>query len=83
MLYEAILKEALPGTSLVVASHHIFFKRDGVTDELPAADTLIFDHDIAKKIWGEKYLEVLASLAIEPAEARDALLHQLFTDRNQ
>jgi hypothetical protein len=76
-----MMKEALPGTTLVVASHHIFFKRDGVTDELPAADTLIFDHEIAKKIWGENYLMVLRRLACEPADRRDAVLKQLFEDR--
>lgn len=81
-LYAAILKEAIPGVSLVVASHHIFFKRDGVTDELPAADTLIFDHEIARKIWGGAYKEVLAYLSAEPPESRDALLRTLYENRS-
>lgn len=81
-LFSAIIKEALPGTTLVVASHHIFFKRDGVTDELPAADTLIFDHEIAKKIWGEDYLVVLKRLACEPPYRRDAVLKELFDNRS-
>jgi hypothetical protein len=77
-LYEAILKAAYEDVSLVVAGHHIFVRRADGNDELPAADTLIFDHDIAKKIWCGAYKEVLAMLAVEPAESRDELLKKLF-----
>lgn len=57
--------------------------RDGyqyqIVEEVPSADTLIFDHDIAIKIWGkDHYKEVLCKLASVPIEERDQLLHSLY-----
>src|SRR5690348_13154117 len=61
-LFKAIIREAC-GVKDVIIAHHLVYvneeQRDGFTyqvvEEVPSADTLIFDHDIAQKIWGEKW----------------------------
>lgn len=81
-LYERVLREALPDANLVVAgAHHIFVRSNGTVDEIPSADTLIFDHVIAYRIWGEGFREVLAQLASTPVPARDMLLEELLNSR--
>ena len=82
-LFEKIIREAYEGVTLVVAGHHIMFMQDGrsVPHEIASADTLIFEHEIAKRIWGEHYKVILTKLAVEPAASRDALLHKLYLER--
>lgn len=89
-LYKAIIKECF-GVKDVIIAHHLVYvvveQRDGfdyqIVEEIPAADTLIFDHDIAPRIWGEGWREVLTRLAMEPVETRDKLLHALFYSRRR
>jgi hypothetical protein len=54
-----------------------------VVEEYPAADTLIFDHDVARKIWGYEWAANLTALALEPTETRDALLAKLYYGRKK
>lgn len=89
-LFKAIITEAY-GADEVCPAHHLIYvkieKREGYPDsrhmdELPSADTLIFDHKVAKKIWGEEnYRDVLARLALEPTDTRDKLLGDLYYAR--
>ena len=89
-LYKAIIREAF-GVQDVIIAHHLVYvvveKRDGfdyqIVEEIPAADTLIFDHDIAKKIWGDSWQRVLVKLAMEPCETRDDLLASFYYGRIQ
>jgi hypothetical protein len=82
-LFAAMVREAYPDATLVVAGHHIFYRRDGhiSPEEIPSADALIFDHFIARKVWGDSYRDVLTQLALEPVATRDALLSRLFKER--
>jgi hypothetical protein len=82
-LFEAMLREAYPDVTLVVAGHHIMAMRQGkpLPIEVASPDTLIFNHYIAQKIWGDPYLYILAQLAASPPAERDALLRQLFYNR--
>ena len=82
-LFEAMLREVYPNVTFVAAGHHIMFMCEGLPlpGEVASADTLIFDHCIAQTIWGADYRNVLATLACEPAESRDALLHTLYYGR--
>jgi hypothetical protein len=82
-LFEAMLREAYPDVTLVVAGHHIMAMRQGkpLPIEVASPDTLIFNHHIAHKIWGDPYLYILAQLAAKPPAARDELLRQLFYNR--
>lgn len=87
-LYKAIIKECFNVTDVIVAHHMVYVtseKRDNfvytIVEEIPAADTLIFDHDVAKRIWGLNFKKQLTELACEPAETRDALLQKLYDGR--
>lgn len=77
-LFREMISVAYPDTTLVVAGHHIFVQRGGSTEEIPSADHLIFDHTIAKAVWGASYKDALTQLALEPVETRDVLLQHLF-----
>jgi hypothetical protein len=93
-VFKAIIREAYGVTDVIVA-HHLTYvaeeKRvdtDGraysfeVVEEIPSADTLIFDHDVARKIWGPNFKEILVQLVCEPCESRDDLLAKLWNQRN-
>lgn len=93
-LFTAILHEAYgePDKAFqAIVGHHIIFVRmdkreDGFTytivEEFPSADCLIFDHEVAKKIWGEANWKLaLEKLALEPVESRDKLLKYLYENR--
>jgi len=89
-LFKAILRET-HGVGDVIIAHHLVYvvteKRGDFTyqvvEEIPSADTMIFDHDIARKIWGEGFKNTLARLACEPADTRDKLLSVLFYGRRK
>lgn len=89
-VFKAIIREAF-GVKDVICGHHLVYqieehRADGFTytfvEEIPSADTLIFDHDVARKIWGDTFLDVLIRLACEPIETRDELLTKLYKERN-
>lgn len=89
-LYKAIIREAFGVRDVIIAHHLVFVSeamgQDGsnytTVEEIPSADTLIFDHVVAKKIWGPAWRGVLHLLAMEPVETRDALLNKMFHARN-
>jgi hypothetical protein len=83
-LFRAIITEVYPEVDLVVAGHHIFVRRAGSpgAEEIPSADHLIFDHEIAQKIWGNNWRSALEALALEPAETRDSLLRTMYMKRD-
>ena len=91
-LYKAIIREAY-GVTDVICGHHLVYqvedkRPDGFTytfvEEIPSADTLIFDHEVAKKIWGEtRYITVLQHLACVPTENRDRVLKALYEGRTK
>src|SRR5262249_5784133 len=87
-LFKAILQEVYGADQCIIAHHLVYEaieKRDGfdfrVIEEIPSADTLIFDHDVAKTLWGAHWKASLTQLALEPVETRDALLAHLYYGR--
>jgi len=98
-LFKAIIREAFGVTDVIVAHHIVYVKPErrvrkveGMPDmeydfqlieEVPSADTLIFDHEVASKIWGEGFRTVLIKLALEPVETRDKLLAELYYGRKK
>lgn len=87
-LYKAIIRECFKVTDVIVAHHLVYVTsetRDGFryeyVEEIPAADTLIFDHNIAEKVWGLNFKEKLIQLACEPIATRDKLLRKLYDER--
>jgi uncharacterized membrane protein len=88
-LYKAIIREAF-GVTDVICGHHLVYevedkRADGFTyqiiEEIPSADALIFDHGVAKKLWGDNWQAHLTKLALEPTETRDKLLGELYYGR--
>jgi hypothetical protein len=90
--FKAVIREAY-GVQDVIIAHHLVYVReekrpDGfayqIVEEIPAADTLLFDHDVARKIWGSTaWRDVLTRLAVEPPETRDDLFMKLYNARDQ
>ena len=87
-LFKAIIREAC-GAGDVIIAHHLTYvveeERDGfkyqIIEEIPSADALIFDHDIARKIWGPNFQDALIQLAMVPISHRDDLLSRLYYGR--
>jgi hypothetical protein len=88
-LYKDIIREAY-GVTDVICGHHLVYqvedkRADGFTytfvEEVPSADTLIFDTDVAQKLWGDKWKSVLSILAVTPIAERDKLLADFYYGR--
>lgn len=80
------------GVTDVICGHHLIYvaeeqRADGfkyqVVEEIPSADAFIFDHSAAGKLWGEKWRDNLAALALEPVETRDDLFSKLYYARKK
>lgn len=89
-LFKQVIREVYGVQDVIIAHHLVYVKEekhaDGfnyqIVEEVPSADALIFDHDVARKLFGEKlFRRVLARLAIEPVETRDALYAQFIAER--
>jgi hypothetical protein len=88
-LFKAIIREACGAKDVIIAHHLTYVVEeewdDGfkyqIIEEIPSADALIFDHDIARKIWGLDWRDVLARLALTPISERDAELAHLYYRR--
>jgi hypothetical protein len=88
--------DSMPDVDDVMIAHHLTVVRQDVgvdaatgrtthvevVEEYPSADTLIFDHEVAKKIWGSAWREALYALALAPVEQRDQLLSTMFYSRS-
>lgn len=90
-LYKAIIREVF-GVQEVICGHHLVFviedkREDGfvyqVTEEVPAADTLIFDHGVMQKLFPHTWQECLMHLALTPTEERDVELAKLYHGREK
>lgn len=80
-LYTAILQKAWGQSTDVLIGHHLCTEQNHelkTENEIPSADTLIFDHEVMGKIFGGKSVAIMMSLAARPAETRDALLVDYF-----
>lgn len=79
-LFVRMLKEAWGPNYDVLIGHHICYQQHGNIDtenEIPAADTLLFDHDIMTKLFGDRAVCVMRELAtLKPGE-REKKVEQL------
>lgn len=74
-LYERLMRRALGQDTQILVKHHLTFEVAGQEpNEVPSADTLMFDHDLMTKVFGHRALAVMAQLAIRAAEERDEKL---------
>lgn len=87
---KAIIREVY-GAGDVIVAHHLTYVVDEQRDdgsyenveEIPSFDTLIFDHTVAHKIWGEDWTGVLTELALLPVPQRDQRLAVLYYARSK
>lgn len=80
-LYTAILQKAWGTETDVLIGHHLCTEQNKdlkTENEIPSADTLIFDHQVMGKVFGGKSVAIMMSLAARPAETRDGLLSDYF-----
>lgn len=76
-LYTAIMQRALGEQADILIGHHLCFEvaKDITTeDEIPAADTLLFDHQIMGAVFGDRALSIMQHLAATPTQSRDSVL---------
>lgn len=86
-LFIEMLKVAFTGHEIcTMSSHHICFMLDGnfdTIDEIPSADTLMFDHEIMGRIFGvNRSIRLMQYLASLPVTKRDEALSREFNLRN-
>lgn len=78
-LFTKLVQLAFGADEAVIVGHHINFEKDGkieTENEIPAADTLLFDHDVMGAIFGADAIMVMQSLASMRAEFREEYLDQ-------
>lgn len=89
-LFKDIIREVF-GVKDVICGHHLTYQisetRDGsvytFVEEIPSADALIFDHKVARKLFGPAFRDQLMALVCEPIETRDRLLAKLYYGRKE
>lgn len=85
-LFERIVKMAFGQDAAVLVGHHIGFEFAGdinTENEIPSADTMMFCHDLMKRIFGDAHLSIMSDLAKTPSEHRDARLKEILDDFEQ
>jgi|ERR1700721_2747195 len=83
VLYTAMIKIAYPGVEVLIG-HHLTFEVPGnlkTENEIPSADTMIFDYHTMEAIFGSDALELMGDLAQCSVPKRDQMLHMVFTRR--
>lgn len=81
-LYERFMRMAMGAETNVLVVHHITFSVDGAEgNEIPSADTLMFDHYLMQKVFGENFHYYVAQLAVRDCESRDAHFEFLLDKR--
>lgn len=80
-LFRVLINEAFKPDQYI-AAHHLIYQNGAEIQEFPSADTLIFNHHVARIVWGDGFKDVLAQLAREPEGTRDALLATLLSKRS-
>lgn len=78
-LFTALVQHAYGRNNSVLVGHHICFEKDGqleTENEIPAADTLIFCHNLMTEVFGVQAMEIMAELARLPSEKREEYLRE-------
>lgn len=73
-LFIALTKAAMGCKEVVIAGHHFVCDYDNdlnTLNEIPSADTLLFDHDMMTAVFGATALDIMSQAARLPVPARD------------
>lgn len=76
-LYQALVQIAYGADCDVLTGHHVTFEKHGdisTENEIPSADTLIFDHEIMGRVFGENAIPLMQKLAAVPCDQRDDMV---------
>ena len=84
LLFIALIKRAFGVDEVTFPGHHFVFDHAAdmqalniaTMNEIPSADTLLFDHPIMTAVFGDRALGIMARISQEPAETRDALVQR-------
>lgn len=79
-----LIKRAFGVDEVVMVGHHFVFEPKGSMaaldlthlNEIPSADTLIFDHDIMGEVFGEDAERIMVQCALAKVADRDALVRE-------
>jgi hypothetical protein len=82
VLFEEMLRHAFGAEIVVIVGHHLTIEDSSGTarenvlteNEIPSADTFMFDHEIMTARFGDDAIMVMQSLASTRTDDRDALL---------
>lgn len=80
-LFIALIKAAMGCKEVVIAGHHFVcdFNNDlNTLNEIPSADTLLFDHDVMTAVFGASAVSVMSHAASIPVPARDEYVRSEF-----
>ena|SRR5215471_18013464 len=81
MLYVTLITKAYGVQFEMFIGHHLAYKsqHDAKTtlDEIPSADTLLFDHEIMTAVFGQRAIPIMQMLAAKPCGEREQLLETL------
>ena len=83
-LFTAMVQRAFGASNSVLVGHHICFENAGditTENEIPSADSLIFDHDIMRALFGDDAISLMQRLAATSCEARDRVLRDIYETR--
>lgn len=85
-LFTRMIELAYGHDDEIMIAHHLTFELNhdlNTMNEIPSADTLIFDHDAMTKIFGLKAYDVMRDLASLPVDGglRDTALERLLNSR--
>lgn len=76
-LYTDIMHRAFGADASILIGHHLTFEEGGdltTENEIPSADTMMFDHDIMGRVFGAEARLIMAKLSQTPVAGRDAVL---------
>lgn len=79
-----LIKRAFGVDEVVMVGHHFVFEPQKSMqaldltklNEIPSADTMIFDHDIMGAVFGERAQAIMTECACTPAESRDEIVRR-------
>lgn len=86
-VFARLIKKAFGSEQTVMVGHHVAFENPvaglASENEIPSADTLIFDHDIMERCFGsEDYVRIMQTLVALPCSAREKVLEEIMNDRS-
>lgn len=84
-LYQAMLQIAWGDGCSVITGHHVSFLFDGdlsTEDEIPSADSLLFDHDVMSCLFPADYIDIMRQIAPLRRYARENYVRALMVERH-